>query len=219
MHSRVVNALKNSICSGSPAVFKCIVTEAPITIPEVAKVLNCTLPYPSRLRIIDNCVVSDAPLLYSRWGCDWDASAINLAWASGCTMVLHDCRANQPISNLVNAIGTTYGRDCDAHIYFGPDGNGSFGIHSDNPDNLIIQCEGSTVWTVYEERWDPGRIPVGGLAAAGLTPIIEEVLQPGDAIFVDSWRLHSAKPLGRRLSVSIPMAVGASRKFNQIKFD
>ncbi len=76
-----------------------------------------------------------------------------------------------------------------------------FGCHWDLHSNVIIQCEGSTHWMVY-----PKINPVTKTQQSHLhideDPIIDIVLNPGDAIWIPRYYPHHAISKEKRISLS-----------------
>ena len=113
------------------------------------------------------------------------------------------------------------------HVYCGIGGHGSFNIHEDYAHNFIIQVEGETDWTVYNNRasylvaknqgipnYDESKFEVD----------IDVTMKSGDVLYIPARTYHRAKPKGQRLSVSVPMAsnidgiiLGEDRKWYEIK--
>lgn len=95
------------------------------------------------------------------------------------------------------------------HVYCGTETSRSFNIHEDNASNFIVQVEGETHWRVFNNRNSdlvsdyPPNIP----DEKYLECVIDEVLLPGDILYIPKHYYHEARPKGKRLSVSIPMVV------------
>lgn len=98
----------------------------------------------------------------------------------------------------------------DLHIYGGLEGSGSFAVHNDYPANIIIQAEGSTPWKIWKDTTQ--------------SPVIDVVLTAGDVLYIPPQMYHAAEPIGRRLSMSIPLwpiennITSIDRNFYRIKF-
>lgn len=115
---------------------------------------------------------------------------------------------NRAIEDLLDSIEAQYNVNCDAHIYGALGGASSFKIHWDQPANLIIQIEGETYWTVYEERCST-LIKYTGFPynpeSDEVTPAINHKMTAGDMLYIPSRCYHRAIPSSKRLSLSIPM--------------
>ena len=97
------------------------------------------------------------------------------------------------------------GGAADAHIYFNLADNldGGFGIHWDFSHNLIVQMEGETQFKVWDDTVVGDRNP----AFLNEQPIIDVVMQPGDAVFVPMNVFHQAISKSKRMSVSFPISM------------
>ena len=65
-------------------------------------------------------------------------------------------RCNRKINDFAKSIEEEYNKPTDAHIYMckNVEAVHPFGIHFDNSDNVIVQCEGETnfkVWDIIED--------------------------------------------------------------------
>jgi ribosomal protein L16 Arg81 hydroxylase len=111
-------------------------------------------------------------------------------------VVLNLSTYNKKIQEICYKLENIFNGASDVHLYFSLlTISNSFGIHNDEPHNLIIQTEGECEWKVWntnkkEETYHP--------------PIIHTVLGPGDAVYVPSKIYHQCIPMGRRASISIP---------------
>lgn len=130
-------------------------------------------------------------------------------------------RMTKKLNALANELEKEYSMSADAHVYMclDKDKEHPFGIHFDLSDNVIIQCEGVTnfkVWDKVEgtekiksmkdyERMNPYRMDIKK------EPIIDEILRPGDAIWIPRFHPHLATTLeDPRLSVSFPLQMGGA---------
>lgn len=114
---------------------------------------------------------------------------------------------NKNINDLCKLIEEYFPVLCDVHIYGGLANSPSFGPHVDMPPNFIIQVEGTTTWKVFKNVASD-LCSHGELNDSTLQPQFdlefEQVLEPGDVIYIPSRRYHQALPSNKRLSVSIP---------------
>ncbi len=115
---------------------------------------------------------------------------------------------NRAVEELLDEIETRFYVNCDAHVYGALGGASSFKIHWDQPANLIIQIEGKTEWTLYNERCST-LIKYDGFpynpTESEVTPAITHTMLPGDVLYIPSRCYHCARPDNKRLSLSIPM--------------
>lgn len=72
----------------------------------------------------------------------------------------------------------------DVHIYASLTGGRSFPMHIDPSANYIIQCKGKCRWIIQDK--------------------FDIVLEEGDLIYIPPKWPHECKPLGERISISIP---------------
>ena len=120
-----------------------------------------------------------------------------------------DCsRVNKEFNEIcgqLEQVFSEYRASADAHIYMNlSDSENGWGIHWDTSHNLIVQMEGETKFEV----WDEGVMGARNMPYLSEKPVIEEVLQPGDAIFVPIRVYHRATSLMKRMSVSFPISFG-----------
>ena len=114
-------------------------------------------------------------------------------------------RCTENINYLSSVIETEYESPVDAHIYVSKnvDIDHPFGIHYDHSHNVIVQCEGQTMFEVWE-KVDHKKGDININLNVDEDPIMKIVMDPGDAIFVPAHYLHRATSLSPRLSVSFP---------------
>lgn len=127
---------------------------------------------------------------------------------SGNTLIVnnygfHNFQTNQ----LLQIIETVFYTDAAMHVYCGLAGSNSFSVHEDIPSNFILQVDGVTSWTIFENRSST-------LVASGYRPTVDEIkqftpaltidLSPGDLLYIPSRAYHVARPTSKRLSISIP---------------
>lgn len=76
----------------------------------------------------------------------------------------------------------------------------SFSIHKDFSYNLIFQIDGKSRWMVYNRN---SSLPRNLDADEQLSLLIDEVLNPGDVIYIPVNYYHKCIPMGKRLSISV----------------
>lgn len=120
-------------------------------------------------------------------------------------------RVNQYTNNIAFNIERTFpGSSTDAHIYFSVGDNltEGFGIHMDTLYVLVVHVEGKSRLRIWDpsvtEEMGGDRIRVKEL---DYTPIIDEIMETGDAAFIPVNTYHCVTSLTKRLSVSFPITM------------
>lgn len=95
----------------------------------------------------------------------------------------------------------------DFHLYGGlTESAQSFPPHNDLAANYIVQLDGSCEWTIYNERATVEESKNFVIyPAERLTVKTIQILNPGDVIYIPQGLHHACRPLGKRLSLSIPL--------------
>jgi len=110
-------------------------------------------------------------------------------------------------------LATDAGHPVQINAYITPPESQGFSAHYDVHDVFVLQVAGEKHWTVHEpvhvnplrnQPWTDHSAAVAA-AARDRQPVIDEVLRPGDALYVPRGFLHSAKALG---GVSAHLTVG-----------
>jgi hypothetical protein len=117
---------------------------------------------------------------------------------------------NKALNYFCDRVDQRFNSASDVHIYGGIDGSGSFKVHVDIPHNIIIQLEGKCRWTIYDEKYEIGRVDQNKL-----TPVIECLMEPGDVLFIPSKQAHLCVPISKRLSASIPFIPNSSERLTR----
>ena len=98
-------------------------------------------------------------------------------------------------------------KSVDFHLYGSiSETSKSFPAHNDLATNFIIQLEGQCEWIIYketasyEEAYNYVILPEDRL-----TEETRVVVNPGDILYIPSGKYHKCIPLGKRLSLSIPI--------------
>jgi ribosomal protein L16 Arg81 hydroxylase len=133
--------------------------------------------------------------------------------AEGATVVLQGLhRLWPPLIDFCGRLGAELGGAVQANAYLTPAGRQGFATHYDTHDVFVLQVAGTKRWLVHPPvLTDPlRRQPWGGpahevRARAEGPPTLDEVLRPGDALYLPRGWLHSAEALGE---VSLHVTLG-----------
>ncbi|MDX6253320.1 MAG: bifunctional lysine-specific demethylase and histidyl-hydroxylase [Kribbellaceae bacterium] len=135
-------------------------------------------------------------------------------FASGHTVVLQALhRTWPPLVDFATQLSAEAGHPVQINAYITPAESQGFSAHYDVHDVFVLQVAGEKHWTVHEpvhvdplrnQPWTDHSAAVAA-AARDQAPVIDEVLRPGDALYVPRGFLHSAKALG---GVSAHLTVG-----------
>lgn len=133
--------------------------------------------------------------------------------ADGATLVLQALhRTWAPVVQFSSALAAQLGHPVQVNAYVTPPQNQGFGAHYDNHDVFVLQVAGSKRWRIHrpvlvdplpEQKWEQRRNAVNARAAEA--PLIDTVLEPGDALYLPRGYVHSAVALGE---LSIHLTVG-----------
>ncbi|MEU8223731.1 cupin domain-containing protein [Kribbella sp. NPDC048915] len=135
-------------------------------------------------------------------------------FASGHTVVLQALHRTWPaLVDFSTQLSTDVGHPVQINAYITPAESQGFSAHYDVHDVFVLQVAGEKHWTVHEpvhvdplrnQPWTDHARAVEA-AARDTAPVIDDVLRPGDALYVPRGFLHSAKALG---GVSAHLTVG-----------
>lgn len=135
-------------------------------------------------------------------------------FAAGHTVVLQALHRTWPaLVDFSTQLAADAGHPVQINAYITPAESQGFSAHYDVHDVFVLQVAGEKHWTVHEPVYaDPLRnqpwtdhARAVEAAARDRSPVIDEVLRPGDALYVPRGFLHSAKALG---GVSAHLTVG-----------
>ena len=134
-------------------------------------------------------------------------------FSDGATIVLQALhRTWGPVVSASQAVAADLGHPVQVNAYVTPPQNQGFDDHYDVHDVFVLQVTGDKQWRVRppvhqwplrDQPWTERREAVR--AAAEAPPVIDEVLSPGDCLYVPRGWLHSATALGR---TSIHLTIG-----------
>ena len=135
-------------------------------------------------------------------------------FAKGHTIVLQALHRTWPaLIEFATQLNADAGHAVQINAYITPPESQGFSGHYDVHDVFVLQFAGAKHWTVHEpvypdplrnQPWQQRSADVAKAARENV-PVIDEVLHPGDALYVPRGFLHSAKALG---GVSAHLTVG-----------
>lgn len=114
-------------------------------------------------------------------------------------------RINKKVNSIVCELEKLTGFPTDAHIFFAltDDKSEGLGLHNDISDNFIVQVEGQTNFKVWDMKAEDG---VSNTDYINETPMIDIIMNAGDAIYIPKKYWHHAISQSKRLSISFPMS-------------
>ncbi|GAA2962570.1 hypothetical protein GCM10010483_02130 [Actinokineospora diospyrosa] len=131
----------------------------------------------------------------------------------GATVVLQGLhRLWPPLVEFAGQLGVDLGHPVQINAYITPPSSQGFSAHYDVHDVFVLQVAGQKCWRIHppvhqdplrSQTWDQHEAAVAERARD--TPLIEETLNPGDALYLPRGYLHSATALGE---VSAHLTVG-----------
>jgi bifunctional lysine-specific demethylase and histidyl-hydroxylase NO66 len=133
--------------------------------------------------------------------------------ADGATLVLQALhRTWPPLIRFGSALAAELGHPAQINAYITPPQNQGFAAHYDTHDVFVLQVSGRKRWRIHEpvlvdplpeQNWEKLRDQVAARAAE--EPLIDTVLEPGDALYLPRGYLHSAAALG---DLTIHLTIG-----------
>tara|TARA_R110002012_G_scaffold312776_1_gene523798 strand:+ start:798 stop:1493 length:696 start_codon:yes stop_codon:yes gene_type:complete len=104
------------------------------------------------------------------------------------------------ISSIAGAIEEHFGGAADAHFYCSKtEKSRSFDPHIDSDDNFLVHAHGSVKWTVCNNFDNKGDATSFNLTT-------------GDLLYIPKGLAHSAVPLSKRISISVPLIEDVTAK-------
>jgi hypothetical protein len=133
--------------------------------------------------------------------------------AGGATLVLQALhRSWPPLVRFGSELAAELGHPVQINAYITPPQNQGFAAHYDTHDVFVLQIAGAKRWRIHEpvlpdplphQTWDGRRAQVQARAAE--EPLIDTLLEPGDALYLPRGYLHSAVAQGE---LSIHLTIG-----------
>lgn len=144
-----------------------------------------------------------------------DSAKVLTQLAAGATVVLQGLhRLWPPIIEFARGMVDDLGHPVQANAYVTPAGGRGFDPHYDVHDVFVLQTAGRKHWTVHapvhhhplaSQPWTDHRAAIDDRVLD--EPLIDVVLQPGDALYLPRGWIHSATALG---DSSIHLTVGVA---------
>ncbi|CAA0127024.1 putative ribosomal oxygenase [Mycolicibacterium vanbaalenii] len=144
-----------------------------------------------------------------------DSAKVLGEFASGATLVLQGLhRLWPPLIDFVRQAVDDLGHPVQANAYITPPGNRGFDPHYDIHDVFVLQTSGHKRWVVHEpvhthplpsQPWTDHRAAITARVAED--PVIDTVLNPGDALYLPRGWVHSAQAMDM---TSIHLTIGVS---------
>jgi hypothetical protein len=141
------------------------------------------------------------------------SDAVLRLFADGSTVVLQGLhRLWPPLIEFADQLAADLGHPTQVNAYVTPPSSRGFSAHYDVHDVFVLQVAGEKHWRIHEpvladplrtQPWNDRAADVA--AAAQREPVLDEVLRPGDALYLPRGFLHSATALGR---ISAHLTVG-----------
>jgi len=125
----------------------------------------------------------------------FDKKYLHTLWNNNGSIILTKASMlNRSISNIAKSIETEFKGACDAHFYCSRNSKGkSFRPHIDHDDNFLVHCIGSVQWTVCNSFENNAK------------DVETFKLTAGDMLYIPKGIGHSAIPLSKRISISVPL--------------
>ena len=126
-------------------------------------------------------------------------------------------RATEKINEFAKNLEDEYDQEVDAHIYLcrNLEPRHPFEIHFDISDNVIVQCEGTTNFKVWDAVSNPEELlkeEKDVKIETDKQTILDVDMQPGDAIWIPRYYPHLATSKNARMSISFPVAENVPRQ-------
>jgi lysine-specific demethylase/histidyl-hydroxylase NO66 len=142
----------------------------------------------------------------------------------GATLVLQALhRTWPPLVTFASRLSGELGHPVQINAYVTPPQNRGFAAHYDVHDVFVLQLAGRKQWRVHspvlsdplrDQPWEQRRTAVAERARE--TPLIDEVLTPGDALYLPRGYLHSAVALGE-LSIHLTVGVHPLTRYQLVR--
>jgi ribosomal protein L16 Arg81 hydroxylase len=144
-----------------------------------------------------------------------DSAKVLGQFLSGATIVMQGLhRLWPPLIDFVRHSVDDLGHPVQANAYITPPGNRGFDAHYDVHDVFVLQASGHKRWVVHQpvhvdplpsQPWTQHRTEIAERVST--EPVIDTVLNPGDALYLPRGWVHSAQALE---TTSVHLTIGVS---------
>jgi hypothetical protein len=142
----------------------------------------------------------------------------------GATLVLQALhRAWPPLVDFGSTLSAELGHPVQINAYITPHDNRGFAAHYDVHDVFVLQVAGRKRWRIYapvvpdplaDQPWEDHRAEVAARAEG--EPLIDAVLEPGDALYLPRGTIHEAEALGE-LSIHLTVGVHPLTRYDVVR--
>jgi lysine-specific demethylase/histidyl-hydroxylase NO66 len=146
------------------------------------------------------------------------------AMADGATLVLQALhRTWPPLVDFGSRLASELGHPVQINAYVTPPENRGFAAHYDVHDVFVLQVAGRKHWTIHEpvvtdpldnQPWDRYTDRVAERAAQ--PPLLDAVLEPGDALYLPRGTIHAAQAMGET-SIHITVGVHPLTRYHLVR--
>jgi hypothetical protein len=115
-----------------------------------------------------------------------DPAKVAARFGEGATLVLQGLhRYWLPLTRFCRSLERVLGHGVQANAYVTPAGAQGLALHADDHDVFTLQVLGRKSWTAYAPGADP--------EAAGVEPVVDTEVGPGDALYLPRGARHAAR--------------------------
>ncbi|SHH20881.1 Cupin superfamily protein [Jatrophihabitans endophyticus] len=142
----------------------------------------------------------------------------------GATLVLQALhRSWPPLVEFGSRLADELGHPVQVNAYVTPPQNQGFAAHYDVHDVFVLQVSGRKKWTIHapvvdspldNQPWDKRKDAVAARTAD--EPVIDTVIEPGDALYLPRGTIHSAAALGET-SIHLTVGVHPLTRYHLVK--
>jgi bifunctional lysine-specific demethylase and histidyl-hydroxylase NO66 len=144
--------------------------------------------------------------------------------ADGATLVLQGLhRTWPPLVTFGSRLADELGHPVQINAYITPPQNRGFSPHYDVHDVFVLQVSGRKRWRLHEpvvtdpldnQNWEKSRAEVAARAEG--EPLLDTVLEPGDALYLPRGTIHAAEALGQT-SIHLTLGIHPLTRYNLVQ--